>query len=94
MTPTAEQLPKEDETPRILNRPDGYHWVSADGHDEYGPFETWAAASADMEAADEAVPTDGETLQEAESDIGQADWIDPATGDPAEGQCPPHLDES
>jgi len=32
-------------------------------------------------------------LHEAESDIGIADWIDPQTGEPAEGQSPPHLEE-
>ena len=32
-----------------------------------------------------------ETLQEAENEIGIADWIDPDTGDPAEGQSSPRL---
>lgn len=34
-----------------------------------------------------------ETLPELEREIGMADWIDPLTGEPAEGQSPPHLDE-
>ena len=33
-----------------------------------------------------------ETLPELEAAIGIADWIDPETGEPAEGQSPPHLD--
>jgi hypothetical protein len=46
------------------------------------------------------VPTPGEdaqvpeeTLSEAESELGMNDWIDPETGEPAEGQSPPHLEE-
>lgn len=38
-------------------------------------------------------PDSMETLQELEREIGIADWIDPQTGEPAEGQSPPHLDE-
>jgi hypothetical protein len=34
-----------------------------------------------------------ETLPELEREIGIADWIDPETGEPAEGQSPPHLNE-
>ena len=45
-----------------------------------------------MEAANEEAPEPGESLREAESEIGIADWIDPETGDPAEGLSPPHFD--
>jgi hypothetical protein len=34
----------------------------------------------------------GDTLQEAEHEIGIADWIDAETGEPAEGDSP-HLQE-
>jgi hypothetical protein len=78
---------------RIVQRPDGYHWIAPDGHQEFGPFETLELAMADMiDGADEHAPQPGETLQEAESEIGIADWIDPETGEPAEGSCPPHLE--
>lgn len=33
-----------------------------------------------------------ETLPEMEREIGMADWLDPETGEPAEGLSPPHLD--
>lgn len=33
-----------------------------------------------------------ETLPELEREIGIADWIDPETGEPAEGQSPPHIE--
>jgi len=35
---------------------------------------------------------DGEPLEEAESDIGIADWIDPDTGEPAEDSVP-HIED-
>lgn len=78
---------------QIMVRPDGYYWQALDGKQEFGPFESLELALADMEAADEQTPVPGETLEEAEDEIGISDWIDPETGEPAEGQSPPRLDE-
>jgi hypothetical protein len=79
---------------RIVARPDGFHWLALDGRNEFGPFETIEDARADMLAAgEEAESVPGETLQEAEDEIGIADWIDPDTGEPAEGHSPPHLEQ-
>lgn len=84
----------EGEGGRIVQRPDGFHWIALDGQQEFGPFETLEQARADMvDAADEDAPQPGETLQEAEREIGIAEWIDPETGEPAEGPLPPRLDE-
>lgn len=84
----------EAEPGRIVERPDGFHWIALDGRQEFGPFETVALARADMlDAADEHAPQPGEDLAEAQAEIGIAEWIDPETGEPAEGACPPHLDE-
>jgi hypothetical protein len=77
----------------IMMRPDGYYWLAPDGKQEFGPFESLELALADRAAADEQAPEPGETLQEAEDEIGIADWIDPETGEPAEGQSPPRLEE-
>lgn len=33
-----------------------------------------------------------ETLREAEEEIGINEWLDPDTGEPAEGQSPPHIE--
>jgi hypothetical protein len=77
---------------QIMSRPDGYYWRTLDGKQEIGPFESLALALADMEAADGEGPAPGESLQEAESEIGIADWIDPDTGELAEGLSPPHFD--
>jgi len=77
----------------ILSRPDGYYWQATDGRQDFGPFESYELACADRDRYDEERPTPVETLQQAESEAGIADWIDAETGEPAEGQSPPHLQE-
>jgi hypothetical protein len=73
----------------ILKRPDGFYWQSKGG-ELRGPFVTRAEAAADRLAG--GAPEDefeaGESLQEAESEIGMAEWIDPDTGVPAEDSVP------
>lgn len=76
---------------RMRARPDGYYWQALDGNQEIGPFRTLAEAQADMDSGDAHSWMPGETLSEAESEIGIADWIDPDSGGPAEGHSPPHL---
>lgn len=75
---------------RIIERPDGFYWESKDKDEPRGPFATLAEAEADMlsgGAGDgELDPVD--TLQEAESEIGISEWIDPDTGVPAEDSVP------
>jgi hypothetical protein len=76
-----------DEIPsgRVIERPDGFYWK--DGGEESGPFPTRAEAEDAMQAS-EAGLEPGETLQEAESELGIAEWIDPDTGGPAEDSVP------
>ena len=73
----------------ILKRPDGFYWQSKSG-ELRGPFVTRAEAEADRLAggAAEGDFEAGESLQEAESEIGMAEWIDPDTGGPAEDHIP------
>ena len=77
---------------RIIERPDGFYWESKESGETRGPFATLAEAEADMIAgpgADgefEAQPT--ASLQEAESELGISEWIDPDTGGPAEDSVP------
>jgi hypothetical protein len=78
---------------RIVARPDGYYWIGHDGKQEFGPFASIESARADLQAFDENALGPGETLQEAEDEIGISDWIDPETGEPAEGPSLPHVDE-
>jgi hypothetical protein len=96
--PVVEKTPdvEEDESTEVdmgsvILRPDGYHWQGPDGKQEFGPFETLEAALADMGAVDEETSEPGESLQEAEDEIGIADWVDPDTGELAEGQSSPRF---
>jgi hypothetical protein len=82
-----ETSPDYDRT-RIVERPDGYYWQAKDGGREAGPFATLLEAVQDMQADEEGTPEPGETLQEAESEIGISDHVDPDTGEPAEEQRP------
>jgi len=101
LPPLVEEIPSDDEllrvdetdeTASIMVRPDGYYWQAPDGKQEFGPFASVELALADMAEADGDAPEPGETLQEAEDEIGIADWIDPDTGDPAEGFLRPRLE--
>jgi hypothetical protein len=76
---------------RIVQHPDGYYWRS--GTHEVGPYASVDDARADMQAAEAAEGGEGsmepgETLQQAEDDIGVESWIDPETGALAEEQRP------
>jgi hypothetical protein len=91
---------KQDEAPqvesaplagRVIERPDGFYWEKAKTRAR-GPFATLAEAEADM-LADGAGPEGEElevpeALQEAESELGINEWIDPDTGGPAEDNVP------
>lgn len=77
----------------IVQRADGWYWQDIDTRVEVGPFDSAAAARADWQAAGEDAPEPGESLAEAESELGISDWIDPDTGSPAEGLGPRLGDE-
>ncbi|HET8695354.1 MAG TPA: hypothetical protein VFM33_11840 [Aquabacterium sp.] len=79
--------------PAIVERPDGYYWRSDDGRQDFGPFETYEQALADRDAASEEALAPTAALHESEEAIGMANWIDPETGAPAEGESPPRLAE-
>ena len=77
------EIPQFDDV-RLLERPDGYYWQSIDGRRERGPFATRVEAEQDLNVLDEESLEVGETLEEAESEIGIAAWVDPDTGELAE----------
>jgi hypothetical protein len=81
------------EPPAIVQRPDGYYCQAPDGHQEFGPFESYELAREHRDAVGDEALAPGETLQQAEHELGIADWIDAETGEPAEGESPPHLRE-
>ncbi len=104
MTPTKplsfqEAMKAPDEEPvtevelgELVHRPDGYYWQAADGTEELGPYATMDEALAEVGGADaDDDAEEGESLEEAEDEIGIADWIDPDTGEPAEGLSTPRL---
>ena len=81
----------EEAAGRVIERPDGFYWERAKGN-LAGPYATLAEAEADLladgiaeGAEDVEVP---ESLQEAESELGISEWIDPDTGGPAEDNVP------
>ena len=80
-----DELPEEP----VLKRPDGFYWQKASG-ELRGPFASRGEAEADRLAGGAANGEfdAGESLQEAESEIGVSEWIDPDTGGPAEDNVP------
>lgn len=89
----AEVEPRDGDSGEIVERPDGFYWKAPDGLAEFGPFGSFELARADRDAQDDEPPDYGDALHEAERDIGINEWIDVETGEPAEGESPPHLDE-
>jgi hypothetical protein len=77
----------------IVEHPDGYYWLGPDCDHEFGPFDSREGARAERDRWNEEAPSEGEALHEAEGDSGIAGWIDAETGEPAEGQSPPHFEE-
>jgi len=73
----------------VLQRADGFYWEAKKGQ-MHGPYPTLAEAEEDMLAGGGAAEEDEgvESLQEAESELGISEWIDPDTGGPAEDSVP------
>jgi len=88
MTQIIPQTSPDFDSTRIIERPNGFYWQAKAGNEESGPFPTLLAAVQDMQSQDESEIEPGETLKEAEADIGISDWVDPETGEPAEENVP------
>ncbi len=86
-----ETQPEFDKT-NVIERPDGFYWVNQETDKQYGPFSTLLEATQDMSYSDGLALEAGETLLEAESELGINDWIDPDTGEPAE-ETYTHIEE-
>lgn len=84
----AEPSRSDDGKSRLVERPDGFYWQEEISAKLYGPFPTLADAMQDMQYREDSDYEEGESLQEAEAEIGIADWIDPETGELAEGLTP------
>lgn len=55
---------------RVFERPDGWHWIDLNGHQEFGPFRTLALALADMDAPGEPALDEGECIEDETSWLG------------------------
>ncbi|MDA1118822.1 MAG: hypothetical protein O2979_12670 [Proteobacteria bacterium] len=88
MTKVIPETPPDYDRARIVERPDGVYWQAMDGGREYGPFATLLEAVQDMQTSGESDLEPGETLAEAEGEIGIADYADPETSEPAEERGP------
>lgn len=92
MTESIPETPPDDHRTRIVERPDGFYWQDKAGGREYGPFVTLLEAVQDMESVSEGAQEPGETLAEAEDEIGIADHLDPDTGELVE-ELRPRLED-
>ena len=88
MTQPTSQAGSDYDATRIIERPDGFYWRTKHTDREHGPFPTLREAVQDMESGSEEPLEAGETLEEAENEIGIAGYTDPETGEPAEEQRP------
>ena len=84
----AEEARLDEMKSRLVERPDGFYWQEELSTKLYGPFPTVMEALQDMQYREDSDYEEGETLQEAEAEIGISDWVDPETGLPAEGLTP------
>lgn len=85
MTTIFPETPAEYDKTRVIERPDGFYWQDTDTDQVFGPFPTLLEAVQDMDYSAESDYEPGESLEEAEAELGIADWNDPDTGLPAEG---------
>jgi hypothetical protein len=88
MTQPIPETPPEYDRTRIIERPDGVYWQDKESGREYGPFTTLLDAVQDMQLGGDRTLESGETLEEAEEEIGISDYLDPDTGQPAEDGVP------
>jgi len=88
MSNAIPETPPDYDKTRIVERPDGFYWQSRVDGREFGPFPTLLEAVQDMQYQAEDVLEPSGTANDAEADIGIADWIDPETGEPAEESIP------
>jgi hypothetical protein len=70
--------PVDDESSRVVARPDGFYWVADDGHQEFGPFPTAMDALVALRSGIDTGLEPDETLEEAEAEIG---FVEPAAPD-------------
>ncbi len=90
MTTTIPTTSRDYDNTRVIERPDGFYWQD-ESEKEFGPFATLLEAIQDMEYNADSDFEPGETLEQAEDEIGVSSWIDHETGEP--GEESPHLED-
>jgi len=81
----ASTMPPDYDLARVIERPDGFYWQDDELTDKFfGPFPTLLEAVQDMQLQGDTDFEVGESLEDAEAEIGISGWIDPETGEPAE----------
>lgn len=83
--PEADKTALAGDESCLVERPDGFYWQDKATGKFYGPFPSSTEALLDMQYQEDSDYEEGETLHEAEDEIGIADWVDPDTGELAEG---------
>lgn len=84
MKKVIPETPPEFDKAMIIERPNGFYWQSKDGGKESGPFATLLEAVEDMQYNADSDYEPGESVEQAEAEIGIAEWVDPDTGELAE----------
>lgn len=92
MIKSIAQTPPVYDQNRVIERPDGFYWQDRISEETYGPFTTLMEAVQDMQYQD-VTELEEESLEDAEAELGIADWTDPETGELAEGLHPQLRDE-
>jgi hypothetical protein len=84
MPTNTPESAREFASTRIIERPDGFFWLDPESDKMFGPFDTLAQAVEDMEYNAESNYEPDETIEEAERELGLANWVDTDTGELAE----------
>ena len=82
------ETPPDYDRTRITERPDGFYWREKGGTRENGPFPTLLEAVDDMDYSVDSNYEPGESLEEAENELGVSSWVDPETGELSEEERP------
>lgn len=82
MTTIIPQASRDYDNTCVIERPDGFFWYDkSESNKVFGPFSTLLEAIQDMEYNADSDYEPGETLEEAEDEIGVSGWVDPETGE-------------
>jgi hypothetical protein len=84
MKKVIPETPPEYDNASVVERPDGFYWQSRESGKEFGPFPTLLEALEDMQYRVDSDYEPGESVEQAEAEIGIAEWVDPDTGELAE----------